>query len=297
MPLIIAFAAGLTVPLFVWGCHLRSLGRPAAADAQVVTRKEAKKEQFGPLGDIINPLGRPLAPLVLRMISPSGRGRLRQRIERAGRPAGLTIEGYARNKAGNITVYGVAGLCGMITDHLFLGTGLLVIGIIQTDIVLWNLTRERQEEIQRSLPDFLDVLTVTVSAGLGFRHALRRVAESMPGPLSDEMMTALRQMELGSPFRTAFEDLRQRNDSDALTSFVTAILQAEELGAPLARALNEISVDMRRDAFQGARRRAQRADPQITMIVTFLMVPGMILLIVSMLYWGSGAKLGEIFGG
>lgn len=297
MPLLIALAAGLTVPLFVWGYHLKSLGRPAAADAHVVTRKTARKEHFGPFGEIINPLGGPLAPLVLRTISPAGRSRLRQRIERAGRPAGLTIEGYAQNKAGNITVYGTAGLCGVITDHLFLGAGLLAIGFVQTDIVLWNLTRERQEQIQRSLPDFLDVLAVTVSAGLGFRHAVRRVAESMPGALSDEMMTALRQMELGSPFRTAFEDLRRRNDSDALSSFVTAILQAEELGAPLARALTEISVDMRRDAFQHARRRAQRADPQITMIVTFLMVPGMILLIVSMLYWGSGAKFSDVFGG
>jgi tight adherence protein C len=292
-----ALAAGLTVPLFVWGYRLRTFGRPAVTDVSAENGKQAKRKQFGPFGEVINPLGRPLAPLVLRTISPAGRSKLRQRIERAGRPAGLTIEGYAQNKAGNLTVYGVAGFCGVITDHLFLGLGLLVIGFVQTDIVLWNLTRERQQEIQRALPDFLDVLTVTVSAGLGFRHALRRVADSMPGALSDEMLTALRQMEVGSPFRSAFEDLRQRNDSEALTSFVTAILQAEELGAPLARALSEISIDMRRDAFQHARRQAQRADPQITMIVTFLMVPGMILLIVSMLYWGSGAKFSEIFGG
>ncbi|MFF5260654.1 type II secretion system F family protein [Actinomadura viridis] len=298
MPLLIALAAGLTVPLFVWGYHLRSHGRPAAADAQIAAGKaRKKKEHFGPFGEIINPLGRPLAPLVLRTISPSARGKLRQRIERAGRPAGLTVEGYAQNKAGNITVYGVAGLSGMISGHPYLGLLLLAIGFVQTDIVLWNLTRERQEEIQRGLPDFLDVLTVTVSAGMGFRPALRRVAESMPGALSDEMMTALRQMELGAPFRTAFEDLRQRNDSDSLAGFITAILQAEELGAPLARALSEISVDMRRDAFQHARRRAQRADPQITMVVTFLMVPGMILLIIAMLYWGSGANVSEIFGG
>jgi tight adherence protein C len=118
----------------------------------------------------------------------------------------------------------------------------------------------------------------------------------MPGHLSDEMRLALRQMELGTPLRSAFEELRQRNESESLASFVTAILQAEELGAPLARALTEISVDMRRDAIQHARRRAQRADPQITLIVTFLMLPAMMLLIVAMLWFGTDGSFGDVFG-
>jgi len=284
MPVLLALAAGLMVPLFVWGYHLRVAGRPAPADLDVPVKKQ-KTEEFGPLGSVINPLGRPFAGLIVNAMSGATRARLRRRIERAGRPAGLTVEGYAANKAGCVLLYGGSGLVVMLSGRLFIGAVLLLVALLQTDIVLWNISRERQEEIQRSLPDFLDVLTVTVSAGLGFRHALARVAESMPGALADEMNNALRQMELGTPLRDAFEQLRERNDSAALASFVTAILQAEELGAPLARALTEISTDMRRDAFQQARRRAQRADPQITLIVTFLMVPAMLLLIVGVLYF------------
>ncbi|MQY03855.1 type II secretion system F family protein [Actinomadura macrotermitis] len=294
MPLLIALAAALMVLLFVWGYAMKN-SKPAAAEA-VVVAKAAKAPEFGPFGSVINPVGRPLSGPVLGMISPAGRGRLRRRIERAGRPSGLTLEGYAANKAGTVIIFGGGAMIGVITGHLVIGVMMLIVGLVQTDIVLWNLARERQQELQKSLPDFLDVLTVTVSAGLGFRHAVARVADSMPGALADEMRTALRQMELGTSFRSAFEELRQRNDSESLSSFVTAILQAEELGAPLARALSEIAVDMRRDAFQQARRRAQRADPQITLIVTFLMLPAMMLLIVAMLWYGTDGSLGRVLG-
>ncbi|MFB4312836.1 type II secretion system F family protein [Actinomadura sp. 21ATH] len=290
MPLLLALAAGLTVPLFIWGYQLRTAGRPAPTDLAEPAAKAAKPEEFGPFGGVINPIGRPFAPLVAATLSGAGRSRLRRRIDRAGRPAGLTVEGYAANKAGNILIYGSVGVLGILAGQSMVGGALFIIGLVQTDIVLWNLSRERQEEIQKSLPDFLDVLTVTVSAGLGFRHALARVADSMPGALSDEMKTALRQMDLGTPLREAFEGLRQRNDSEALASFVTAILQAEELGSPLARALSEISTDMRRDAFQNARRRAQRADPQITLIVTFLMLPAMMALVISIMYFGTNGS-------
>jgi tight adherence protein C len=294
MPLLIAAVAAACLALFVWGYHLKASGQQVPEDLVVVKRQ--KRAGFGPLGSLVEPLGRPFAPLVLATISPGGRGRLRRRIERAGRPGGLTLDGYARNKAGNLVLYGGAGLVGLLTGHAFVGLALLAIGWAQTDIVLWNLARERQAEIQQSLPDFLDVLAVTVSAGLGFRHALERVADSMPSALADEMLTALKQMELGTPLRDAFQELRERNDSESLASFVTAILQAEELGAPLARALAEISVDMRRDASQHARRRAQRADPQITLITTFFMVPGVLLLIIAMLWYGTDGALGRVFG-
>jgi tight adherence protein C len=293
MPLILALAGALVIPFFVWGYHLKASGQPVSGEMAFAVRPTKKKE-FGPLGNVVNPLGRPFASLALRLLSPAGRGRIRRRIERAGRSGDFGIEGYAANKVGNLLFYGTGGVAAMISGHMFIGLALVGFGLTQTDIVLWNLARERQEEIQKALPDFLDVLTVTVSAGLGFRHALARVAESMPGALADEMMTALRQMELGTPLRNAFEALRERNDSESLAAFVTAILQAEELGAPLARALTEISVDMRRDAFQQARRRAQRADPQITVIVTFLMVPGMLLLIIGLLWFGTGGALSHV---
>ncbi len=87
-------------------------------------------------------------------------------------------------------------------------------------------------------------------AGLGYRYALRRVAESLGGPVGEEMLTVLRQIDLGQDRRDAFLALRERNESDSLKSFVAAQLQAEELGVPLSEALNDIAIDMRRMANQ-----------------------------------------------
>ena len=94
-------------------------------------------------------------------------------------------------------------------------------------------------------------------------RALQRVAEALGGPVGEEMLTALRQMELGATRREAFLALRARNDSESLSTFVGAQLQAEELGVPLSEALNDIAQDMRRAAAQDARRRAARAAPRI----------------------------------
>ena len=94
------------------------------------------------------------------------------------------------------------------------------------------------------------------------------MAESLGGPVGEEMLVALRQMELGASRRAAFEALRERNASEQLTSFVAAQLQAEELGVPLSEALNDIAADMRRAAHQPARRRARARRRASSLIVT-----------------------------
>ena len=156
------------------------------------------------------------------------------------------------------------------------------------DIYITRAGRVRQEQIERDLPDFMDILAVTVRAGLGYRLSLARVAESLGGPVGDEMLVALRQMELGASRRAAFEALRERNASEQLSSFVAAQLQAEELGVPLSEALNDIAADMRRAAHQAARRRAARATPRVSLIITSLILPGTMILIAVSILLGSG---------
>ena len=196
---------------------------------------------------------------------------------------------------GFVLMFGVFGLMLMASGQLIFGV-LTMLGALQNEFVLYARVRARQDDIQRTLPDFLDVLAVTVSAGLGFRHALTRVAESMPGALADEFMVALRQMELGTPRRDAFEDLRKRNDSQALSQFVTAILQAEELGAPLATALIDIGADMRRESAQWAKRKAQRTTPRITAVTTALTLPAVMAIVLGSMLFSSGADLFGLLG-
>ena len=108
------------------------------------------------------------------------------------------------------------------------------------------------------------------------------------------MLIALRQMELGASRRAAFEALRDRNASEQLQSFVAAQLQAEELGVPLSEALNDIATDMRRAAHQAARRRAARATPRVSLIVTSLILPGTMILIAVAIFLGSGLQDGGL---
>jgi tight adherence protein C len=181
------------------------------------------------------------------------------------------------------------------------GTPLMLIlfaglGWFGPDVLISREGRLRQERIERDLPDFMDILAVTVRAGLGYRLALTRVSEALGGPVGEEMLVALRQMSLGASRRSAFEALRDRNASEQLSSFVAAQLQAEELGVPLSEALNDIASDMRRITHQNARRAAQRAAPRVSLIVTTLIVPGAMILILLAIFLGADVQGSGILG-
>jgi tight adherence protein C len=235
-------------------------------------------------------------------VAPSIRGRQRERIahrlDLAGRPGAMTVQRFLGLKAALATLLGGAFLLLAIAGGSpLLLVPALVVGWWGADIWLSREGRLRQERIERDLPDFLDILAVTVRAGLGYRAALARVAEALGGPISEEMLTALRQMELGASRRQAFLALRDRSSSESLGTFIAAQLQAEELGVPLSQALNDIAEDMRRAAHQNARRRAARAAPRVSLIVTTLIVPGAMILILVSLVLGSDLSESGLFGG
>lgn len=236
-----------------------------------------------------------LAP---RMMGLLGRQRLEAiqlKIDSAGRPGGITIERYAGRKATLFVLMTATG------GLLLLATGtpiplitLSIYGWIATDISLSSTARRRQKAIDQALPDFLDVIAVSVSAGVSFRPALRRVADSLGGPMGEEAIVALHHMELGSSRREAFLAMRKRNQSQFVAQFVTALLQAEELGVPLADSLVAISGEMRREAYQRGRREAARAAPRVSLIVSMLIVPAALILILTAIFVGSDFGLQDL---
>ncbi|WP_438828764.1 DUF5936 domain-containing protein [Streptomyces klenkii] len=248
------------------------------------------------VGSAVDRLGMRYAPLVLRMMGGKRVAKVRSRIDRAGNPGGLTVDRYAARRA----VYGALGFGGalvMAADGQFLLALLLVaFGLFWNEVGIWAAVRERKAAIERTLPDFLDVLAVVVSAGLGFRQALERVAERYEGPWADELRITLRQMDMGVSRRQAFEELRRRNDSEQVAQFVTALQQGEELGAPIVDTLIAIAGDMRRVDAQLARRRAARAVPKATVVITTFMVPATMILLVAGFFLGSGTDFGDLMG-
>lgn len=245
----------------------------------------------------IDRLGMRLAPLVLRLMGPRQVARKRRRIDQAGNPGGLTVQRYAARRA----VYGLFGVLmavvGLSAGSLFFTVLVLAFGWYAADLVIRQAVKDRRRVIERTLPDFLDVLAVVVSAGLGFRQALERVADRYAGPWADELRITLRQMDMGVSRRQAFDELRRRNASDQVDQFVTALQQGEELGAPIAETLIQIATDMRRTDAQNARRKAAKTVPKATMSTIAFLLPGTLILIVATFVLGSDTDLGSVLGG
>ncbi|PZG75313.1 hypothetical protein C1I97_37460, partial [Streptomyces sp. NTH33] len=257
---------------------------------------EVGSTRTGAVDSLVDRLGMRYAPAVLRLMGPKLVAKYRRRIDLAGNPGGLTIDRYAARRAVYGFLGGLGGLVFLLRGQFFVALLLFAFGAFWTEVGIWSAIRIRKDEIERTLPDFLDVLAVVVSAGLGFRQALDRVASRYEGPWADELRITLRQMDLGMSRRQAFAELRRRNDSEQVAMFVTALQQGEELGAPIVDTLVSLAKDMRHTDAQNARRKAARAVPKATMMITTFMVPATMILLTAGLLLGSGVDFGSLTG-
>ncbi|MEV1051734.1 DUF5936 domain-containing protein [Streptomyces sp. NPDC049887] len=295
MGLLLAAVVGLAVYGAFHGIRMYRADAKLPGDLAVAL--EVGSTRTTAVGSGIDRMGMRFAPTVLSMMGPKRVDALRRRLDMAGNPGGTTVDRYAARRA----VYGMLGAAAafslVLRGQPVIGLMALVYGLVWTDVVLRAAIRRRRNDIERTLPDFLDVLAVVVSAGLGFRQALERVAEKYKGPWADELRITLRQMDMGVSRREAFEQLRKRNSSEQVSMFVTALQQGEELGAPIVDTLIQIATDMRRTDAQNARRSASKAVPKTTLVVTMVMLPATMILIVMSFYYGSGVDFADILSG
>ncbi|MFD7612320.1 DUF5936 domain-containing protein [Streptomyces sp. NPDC059828] len=292
--LLLALALALAVAGAFLG--LRMYRAEARLPGDLAIALEVGATRTTAVGSAVDRLGMRYAPSVLRMMGPDRVNKVRRRIDLAGNPGGLTLDRYAARRA----VYGFLGLLGalvmLLRGQTFLALFMIAFGAFWVEVGIYAAIRQRKDEIERTLPDFLDVLAVVVSAGLGFREALERVAEKYAGPWADELRITLRQMDMGVSRRQAFEELRRRNDSEQVAQFVTALQQGEELGAPIVDTLIQIANDMRRTDAQNARRRAAKAVPKATLTITSVMVPATMILLIAAFVYGADADFSSIGG-
>ena len=294
MGLLLALVMGLSVAGIFAG--IRMYRADAKLPGDLVLALEVGSTRTGAVDSLIDRLGMRYAPAVLRLMGPKLVARYRRKIDLAGNPGGLTIDRYAARRAVYGFLGGVGGLVFLMKGTFILALVLFAFGAFWTEVGIWSAIRIRKDVIERTLPDFLDVLAVVVSAGLGFRQALDRVASKYEGPWADELRITLRQMDLGMSRRQAFAELRRRNDSEQVAMFVTALQQGEELGAPIVDTLVSLAKDMRRTDAQNARRKAARAVPKATMMITTFMVPATMILLGAGLILGSGTDFGSLTG-
>jgi len=148
------------------------------------------------------------------------------------------------------------------------------------DVLLYNAGVKRQEKLQRALPDALDMLTVCVEAGLGFDAALAQVARNTTGPLAAEFSRVLQEMQIGKSRSQALRSLTDRTTVPELRSFVSALVQAGELGITIADVLREQAREMRLRRRQRAEEKAQKVPVKILFPLVFCLFPSMFIVII-----------------
>lgn len=266
-----------------------------AVEDLVLLRDEQRREAQG-LGPIERLAGR-LVPTMRSLLGAKGVARLQHRIDAAGRPDGLTVDIFLRRVGMWVLIFAAPALITLLAGNVLVPLLCVGAAVFLPLGRLAGAQRKRSETIDRDLPDFLDVLAVTVTAGVAFRPALTRVSERFEGPLAEEILLTLGQLGNGASLRSAFNALRERTASEPVSQFVTAFLQSEELGAPLAETLNQIALDMRRESAQRMRRKAARAAPRVTLVTSMLLVPAVLVTLLVGFFIGSGVSFGSLFGG
>jgi len=152
--------------------------------------------------------------------------------------------------------------------------GLLgIFGYLLPDIILRSRAEERQVAMRRALPDTLDLLSISVEAGLGFDAAMARVAREVHGPLGQELNRVLQEMQLGTARAEAFRELAERSGTPELKSFVLAMVQADVFGIPVAKVLQVQAREMRIKRRQAAEERAQKLPVKILFPLLFCIFP------------------------
>lgn len=144
-----------------------------------------------------------------------------------------------------------------------------ILGLIMPSLILGKIAGDRQKKIVNALPDVLDLLTVSVEAGLGFDGALAKVVDKMPGPLAVEFENVLQEMKVGKQKKDALKDMSERVGVQDLSSFVGSIIQADQLGVSIGNVLRIQSEQMRQRRRQRAQEKAMKAP--VKMLIPMLL--------------------------
>jgi tight adherence protein C len=151
---------------------------------------------------------------------------------------------------------------------------------------------ERRDEIRRDLPDTLDLMAISVEAGMGFEGALGVVCDNFDSPLADEFARTLREMELGLPRREALHNLKRRTEVPELSNFVLTLTQADALGMPIGRVLKTTAGEMRMKRRQWAREKAAKLPVKMLFPLVLFIFPAIFVVLLG----PAAADIGRAFG-
>jgi tight adherence protein C len=193
--------------------------------------------------------------------------RIRRNLVLAGHPAGWTIRNIVLAKVlipAAMMVFASQFL--LFTGRplmALLGIIAIVVGYFVPDLLISSRATERQEEMQRALPDVLDKIVIAIEAGLGFESAMAHTAEASDGPLAEELVRTVQDMRLGMARRSAYQALQQRTSSEDIISFIRGVMQAEEHGSSMSSMVRIQAKEMRIKRRLRAEAKAGRVSVQL----------------------------------
>ena len=189
---------------------------------------------------------------------------IQRKLTLASRPMGLSASDFIAVRWVVTVIFGLLGLAvGAATGNAIATAGGATLGTVLGLYlpILWlnQLVRARRRELQSALPDAMDLLTVSVEAGLGFDAAVAKVAEKQDSPLAVEFARVLQETRLGRPRLEALDDLGRRCGVEDLHNFVQAVIQSEQMGSSIVKILHLQSGEIRRKRLQKAQERGAQA--------------------------------------
>lgn len=284
--LVVLFAAAIGLIIYAFNSQ-----EAAVIDERLTTYTETPKS-LDEL-DLEKPFSeRVIAPIVRGVLDFFGRfnpsrnaDKVRRDLELAGNPHGLSAEMFGGMRIalalGMLLIFGFVSFInmGMSTNTLlYTGAGFLL-GNRLPSMWLGGKIKKRQKEITRALPDALDLLTISVEAGLGFDVAMQRVTDKADNELTREFKRMLNDIRLGRSRREALRDLGERSGVEDLKTFTSAIIQADQLGVSMSKILRLQSDQMRMRRRQRAEEEAQKAPVKMLIPMVFLIFPSLFVVI------------------
>jgi tight adherence protein C len=251
---------------------------------EIQSLEELEMEQ--PFQDrVLFPLLRRLSRIGRRLTPRSAMDNLRQELVEAGSPSGMGPAEYLGIRV--VTAIGLSGIVMVLFvlsgADLLLGIGLsafmLLLGYMLPGYWLKSRISARKKSVQKSLPDAIDLLTISVESGLGFDPALSRVIEKWDNELTREFGRMLSEIRMGKSRREAMREMATRVNVEDLNVFTSSLIQADQLGVSISQVLRVQSQQMRMRRRQRAEEQAHKAPVKMLFPMVFLIFPALYIVL------------------
>jgi tight adherence protein C len=255
-----------------------------AAREEIVSIEEIELSM--PITDrIFLPIVRKFSEFIIRFTPQTTLERTTRQLELAGNPRNMTAAGFwmlrlfATVGLGALVFLMMTRNGAVVSKRLLYGFGGAAAGFMLPYMFLRSMIDRRKQAIIKKLPDALDLMTICVDAGLTFNAAMQKVDEKWEDPLAREFGRVIYEMQLGKSRRQALKDMSERTDVPDVTSFIAAVLQAEQLGVGIGKVLRIQSEQMRVRRRQRAEEKAQQAPVKMTFPLVFLIFPSIFIVL------------------